>query len=65
MNESFEWCNGCKEYDTEQHCCHRFSKAIYSHIIEAYQSGYEDGKDAGYTEGLKEGKRGWTTTNCK
>lgn len=25
--------------------------------IEAYHSGYEDGKDAGYTEGLKEGRR--------
>ena len=47
MMESFEWCKGCKEYDTEQHCCHRFSKAIYSHIIEAYHSGYEDGKNAG------------------
>ena len=20
--ESFEWCDGCKEYDQEAHCCH-------------------------------------------
>ena len=27
-SESFEWCDGCKEYDQEQHCCHRYSKVI-------------------------------------
>lgn len=26
--ETFEWCNNCKEYDTEQHCCHRWTKRI-------------------------------------
>ncbi len=26
--ESFEWCDGCKEYDQEKHCCHRYSKVI-------------------------------------
>ena len=26
-------------------------------VEEAYYRGYEDGKDAGYTEGIKEGKR--------
>ena len=26
--ESFEWCVGCKEYDQEKHCCHRYSKVI-------------------------------------
>ena len=23
-----EWCTDCKEYDQEQHCCHRFTKVI-------------------------------------
>lgn len=23
-----EWCTDCKEYDEEQHCCHRFTKVI-------------------------------------
>ena len=27
-SESFEWCTDCKEYDQEQHCCHRYSKVI-------------------------------------
>ena len=26
--KSFEWCDGCKEYDQEQHCCHRWTKVI-------------------------------------
>lgn len=23
-----EWCTGCKEYDTEKHCCPRFNQVI-------------------------------------
>ena len=23
-----EWCTGCKEYDTEKHCCPRFNNVI-------------------------------------
>lgn len=26
--EEFEWCHDCKEYDTEKHCCHRWTKVI-------------------------------------
>jgi hypothetical protein len=26
--EEFEWCDDCKEYDQEQHCCHRWTKVI-------------------------------------
>ena len=26
--ETFEWCHDCKEYDQEQHCCHRWSQQI-------------------------------------
>ena len=30
--ETFEWCNDCKEYDKENHCCHRWNKVIRSAI---------------------------------
>ncbi len=32
--ESFEWCDTCKEYDQEKHCCHRFSKVINQTVEE-------------------------------
>ena len=32
--ESFEWCDGCKEYDREKHCCHRFTKVIRQAVAE-------------------------------
>lgn len=32
--ESFEWCKECKEYDTEQHCCHRWTKVIRNTVEE-------------------------------
>ena len=49
-SESFEWCNGCKEYDQEQHCCHRFSKVIRQafeemkvvHCIDCQHSEYDE-----------------------
>lgn len=28
QGEDNEWCLDCKEYDKEQHCCHRFTKVI-------------------------------------
>ena len=48
--ESFEWCDGCKEYDQEQHCCHRFTKVIRHafaemkivHCHECQYSEYDD-----------------------
>lgn len=30
--ETFEWCVECKEYDQEQHCCHRWTKQILKTI---------------------------------
>lgn len=27
-SEVFEWCSGCKEYDGEKHCCHRWNSVI-------------------------------------
>ena len=32
--ESFEWCNNCKEYDQEKHCCHRWTKVIRNTVEE-------------------------------
>ena len=32
--ETFEWCHDCKEYDTENHCCHRWSKVIRNTVEE-------------------------------
>ena len=48
-DESFEWCDGCKEYDQEKHCCHRFSKVIRQafeemkvvHCIDCQHSEYD------------------------
>lgn len=33
----FEWCHGCKEYDQEDHCCHRWSNKIRE-TIEEYKN---------------------------
>ena len=32
--ETFEWCHDCKEYDTENYCCHRWSKTIRNTVEE-------------------------------
>ena len=48
--ESFEWCTDCKEYDQEQHCCHRYSKVIRQafeemkvvHCIDCRHSEYDE-----------------------
>lgn len=49
-SESFEWCDGCKEYDQEQHCCHRYTKVIRQafeemkvvHCIDCQHSEYDE-----------------------
>ena len=38
--QSFEWCDTCKEYDQENHCCHRWSKVIRN-TVEEMKQGYE------------------------
>lgn len=40
--ESFEWCTGCKEYDQEQHCCHRFTKVIRQAVAEMMESKWRE-----------------------
>jgi len=32
--ETFEWCHDCKEYDKDNYCCHRWSKAIRNTVEE-------------------------------
>ena len=33
-----EWCTDCKEYDQQQHCCHRFTKVIRQTMEELKQN---------------------------
>lgn len=33
-----EWCTDCKEYDQEQHCCHRYCKVIRQTVDEIKQA---------------------------
>ena len=43
--ENFEWCHDCKEYDKEQHCCHRWSQQIRKTIEELEASYPQEAKD--------------------
>lgn len=36
--QSFEWCETCKEYDQENHCCHRWTKVIKNTVEEMKQA---------------------------
>lgn len=38
--QTFEWCDTCKEYDQEKHCCHRWTKVIRN-TVEEMKQGYE------------------------
>ena len=33
----FKWCDTCREYDQEKHCCHRYSKVIRDTVEEMKQ----------------------------
>lgn len=41
-SEEFQWCTDCKEYDQENHCCHRFSKVIRESLNEHTDAVLED-----------------------
>jgi len=41
----YEWCNGCKEHDAENHCCHRLSNFIHTQAQEIHDMAYEEGKN--------------------
>ena len=42
--EEFEWCTGCKEYDQEKHCCHRWTKVIRKTVDEIKADPVRHGK---------------------
>ena len=42
LEEEFEWCHDCKEYDTEKHCCHRWSKIIRNTLKDNINAVLED-----------------------
>jgi hypothetical protein len=40
--QTFKWCTDCKEYDQENHCCHRWSKVIRDTVEEMKQESVID-----------------------
>ena len=52
-SESFEWCDGCKEYDQEKHCCHRWSKMIRKTVEEMRIVRCKDCKYAEYIDDVQ------------
>lgn len=34
QKEEWQWCHDCKEYDQENHCCHRWSNTIRKTVAE-------------------------------
>ena len=55
QGEDNEWCLDCKEYDKEQHCCHRFTKVIRQ-AVEDHRREWPDGKWIPATENPKRPK---------
>ena len=42
VKESYKWCKGCKEYDTENHCCHRYTSFIRETLQDNIDAVLED-----------------------
>ena len=40
--QTYEWCKGCKEYDQENHCCHRYSSFIRETLQDNINAVLED-----------------------
>ena len=49
----WEWCQGCKERDEENHCCHRWSKMIRKTVEEMQIVRCKDCKYAEYIDDVK------------
>lgn len=47
-----EWCEDCREYDKENHCCPRFNRVIRKTLDEAYAHG-ETEAEARFLEKLR------------
>lgn len=51
--EAFEWCDTCKEYDKEKHCCHRWTKVIRNTVEELRVVRCKDCKYAEYMDDVQ------------
>ena len=47
-----EWCESCKEYDKENHCCPRFNHVIRTTLDDVRKEAYKHGKSKGIKKGL-------------
>ena len=54
QGEDNEWCLDCKEYDKEQHCCHRFTKVIRQAVEDHRREWQEQQRWIPVTERLPE-----------
>ena len=43
--KEYEWCHDCKEYDKENHCCHRYSSFIRETLQDSIDYVLDDIKD--------------------
>ena len=50
LNE-FEWCTDCKEYDQEQHCCHRWTQNI-RRTVEELKAQYPERHRGEWIDGM-------------
>lgn len=46
-----EWCDDCKEYDKERHCCPRFNRVIRETLDDVRKEAYKHGKSKGIKKG--------------
>lgn len=52
-----EWCDTCKEYDQERHCCPRFNRVIRTTLDDVKRDAYKHGKSKGIKRGMAIAKR--------
>ena len=75
QGEDNEWCLDCKEYDKEQHCCHRFTKVIRRAVEDHRMERQEQQrwipeeerlpeKDGNYLVTLYDSTERWTEVLC-
>lgn len=61
-----EWCEDCKEYDHDKHCCPRFNKVIRQTVAEMKEAQPKTGKWIDYSdEGYVECPFCHSATNCE
>ena len=62
--QTYKWCTGCKEYDQDKHCCHRWSKVIRDTVEEMKQEP-KTGHWIVAKGGSYNGTRNACCSNCK